>query len=440
MYFSEDPFEDLYSCNFFPPHLATEDELDPVPNVLTFFSGSTQYTLRKIRVSKQLTTTANFWFSELLRYLRVHDYEIPAAPDSAETFISPKKTCKSSSVSSPCSAVPVRNTFAVLAPPPAVMDTSATASPPDKPRLVFKRNIPPISIKTSDPSALDKLRSVLHQDTIIHYQPDRLRFRASSVEEYKEALDFVNAQQWEFFTFNPVVLDSAKSVLRGLPPSTPEEDIKQALQDKGICVLQVRQLWKSSQSSEGVWTKTPLSIWYISHSKTSSTALRALVGLLHFRIRWEDPKKRDSLPQCFRCLEFGHHANFCKQQVRCRTCAETHDSRECPVPTSHPPKCHNCQGDHLASSKDCPHRQRLLTSVRRPSIPKPPPTAEFPPLRHTSPTLPVSSDSSTLLDFVRLLSSPEAREVITLLSTILRNCMRNPSILRNIATFLSAFN
>ena len=134
-----------------------------------------------------------------------------------------------------------------------------------------------------------------------------------------------------------------------------------------------------------------------------STALRALVGLLHFRIRWEDPKKRGSLPQCFRCLEFGHHANFCKQQVRCRTCAETHDSRECPAPTSHPPKCHNCQGDHLASSKDCPHRQRLLTSVRRPPIPKPPPAAEFPPLHHTSPTSPVSSDSSRILPFFAIL-------------------------------------
>ena len=303
--------------------------------------------------------------------------------------------------------------------------------------MVFKRNIPPISIKTSEPSALNKLRSVLHQDTVIHYRQDRLRIQPSSVDEYKSVLDFVNAQQWEFFTFNPVVTDSTKSVLRGLPPSTSETDIRQALKDKGINVLQVRQLWKSTQSPEGDWSRTQLPVWFITHSKESKPALRAIVGLLHCRIRFEDPKKRGSLPQCFRCLEFGHHANFCKQQLRCRICADTHDSRACPTPQS-APKCHNCQGDHMASSKECPHRQRLIESVRRPTPQRPPQQKEFPPLRQKPSATPVSPDSS-LSDLLRLFSSPEAKEVVSLLSQIIRTCLQNPAILRNVATFLSAF-
>ena len=105
--------------------------MDPVPTALTFSYGETTYTLRKLRVIKRLTPAANFWFYDFLRYLRANDFDVPDAPDIDETFISPKKTCKSSSVSSPSTTVPVSNTFAVLAPPTVVMDTSATAPPSD---------------------------------------------------------------------------------------------------------------------------------------------------------------------------------------------------------------------------------------------------------------------------------------------------------------------
>ena len=312
--------------------------MDPSYRSLTFTTGRSIYVLYKSRSSTCVSLHSHGWLNSFIRYLHSQAYEIPLIDDTA--FVQPKKTCPSQSLPPPVSAVPVSNAFEMLASPSVQLEAASCASL-DKPPMVFKRNIPPISIKTSDPSALAKLHSVLHPDTVIHYTPDRLRLRASTIDEYKTVLDFVNGQQWEFYTFNPVVQDSTKSVLRDLPPTTTEADIRQALQDKGITVLNVRQLWKSTQSSEGVWSRTPLSVWYITHSKDYKSTLRALVGLLHFRIRVEEPKKRGTLPQCFRCLEFGHHANFCKQQLRCRICADTHDSRACPTPQSSQPKCHN---------------------------------------------------------------------------------------------------
>ena len=430
--------QDIFALNFFPERFVIREELDPICQTYAYYSGGRNYELRKLRVMKQVTREKHQWFDALISHLLTVQFEIPDATVEEAGFQSPKKTCKLTSAPSLSSNVPVSNTFAVLDTPSASMDTVDSPTPKEKPAMVFKRNIPPISVKTSDPSALDKLRSVLHQDTIIHYRQDRLRIQPSSVDEYKSVLDFVSTQQWEYFTYNPVVTDSTKSVLRGLPPSTSEEDIRKAIQDKGVCILHVRQLWKSTKSPEGVWSRTPLPVWYITHSKESKPALRAIVGLLHFRIHFEDPKKRGSLPQCFRCLEFGHHANFCKQQLRCRICADSHDSRACPTPQSTHPKCHNCQGDHMASSKDCPHRQRLQDSVRRPSSQRPLSQKEFPPLRQKSSATPVSSDSS-LSDLLRLFSSPEAKEVVSLLSQIFRTCLQNPAILRNIATFLTAF-
>ena len=438
---AEEPsYHDSYALNFFPECFVTEEELDPVCQTYTYHINDETYELRKLRVMKRVSRDKHWWFDALFHYLLKEEIEIPDTIDEDDAFQSPKKTCKSPSISSLSSIVPVSNNFAVLDTPSATMDTVDSPSPKEKPALVFKRNIPPISVKTTDPSALDKLRSILHQDPIIHYRQDRLRIQPSSVDAYKSILDFVSAQQWEFFTFNPVVSDSTKSVLRGLPPTTSEEDIRKAIQDKGVSVLHVRQLWKSTKSPEGVWSRTPLSVWYITHSKESKPALRAIVGLIHFRIHFEDPKKRGSLPQCFRCLEFGHHANFCKQQIRCRICADTHDSRTCPSPNSPQPKCHNCQGGHLASSKECPYRQRLLDSTRRsPPSQRPPSRGEFPPIRPAPSASPATSESTSLSELLTLFSSPEAKAVISTLSQIIRTCMRNPNILHNVATFLSAF-
>ena len=250
-----------FDINFLPADMIPDEELDPSYHTLSYSSDRSLFSLHKIRSSRRVSLHHQYCMNSFVRYLHSQAYEIPLVGDSA--FVQPKKTCPSFlSLPTPVSAVPVSNAFAVLASPASQTDNVSCPSPQEKPPMVFKRNIPPISIKTSDPSALAKLRSVLHPDTVIHYRPDRLRLRASSTEEYKTVLDFVNDQQWEFYTFNPVVLDSTKSVLRGLPPTTSEVDIRQALQEKWIHVINVRQLWKSTKSSEGVWSRTPLSVWY----------------------------------------------------------------------------------------------------------------------------------------------------------------------------------
>ena len=251
---------DEYSINFFPSGIVPEDEFDPDYLYLSYGSGHSSYNLRKLRGERRITPGANRWISVFLQYLRAQHFAVPDAPDTPASFRSPKKTCKSS-VSSHSPDIPVSNSFEVLASAPAAMDVLQSAPSLEKPPLVSKKSVPPINIKISDPADISLLRSVLHPDTVLQYSTNRLRLRASSIEDYKYVLDFVNAQKWEFYTYNPVVLDTTKSVLRGLPPSIYEQDIQRALTDKGVHVLQVRQLWKSSQSIDGGWSKHPLPIW-----------------------------------------------------------------------------------------------------------------------------------------------------------------------------------
>jgi hypothetical protein len=69
-----------------------------------------------------------------------------------------------------------------------------------------------------------------------------------------------------------------------------------------------------------------------------------------------------NVKRCFRCNEFNHIANFCKNNIACGNCAEAHDSKDC---TGEVRKCVNCMKakelmkldidiNHPAYSLQCP--------------------------------------------------------------------------------------
>ncbi|KAG0444949.1 hypothetical protein HPB47_013189 [Ixodes persulcatus] len=67
------------------------------------------------------------------------------------------------------------------------------------------------------------------------------------------------------------------------------------------------------------------------------------------------PKKYRPRPLvCFRCHAIGHKMDVCpKDTARCGTCGSEHEGMEGCAQT---PKCRNCGGAHVATSKDCPQR------------------------------------------------------------------------------------
>jgi len=67
---------------------------------------------------------------------------------------------------------------------------------------------------------------------------------------------------------------------------------------------------------------------------------------------------------CFSCFRVGHLSKSCKSRPRCLHCGDApHGSSEVCDNKQSSPKCINCDGDHLATSHDCPkvmtHRMAL---------------------------------------------------------------------------------
>ena len=62
-----------------------------------------------------------------------------------------------------------------------------------------------------------------------------------------------------------------------------------------------------------------------------------------------------AITQCYQCQGFNHVAKDCKSQVKCMRCGKPHKSSECPGKgkDSFKPKCSNCNGEHVATSREC---------------------------------------------------------------------------------------
>jgi len=105
--------------------------------------------------------------------------------------------------------------------------------------------------------------------------------------------------------------------------------------------------------------------------KTAEQAKRVVRrGLCVFglRIRVEPLHSGPPNLQCAKCQGFGHYADSCKTDARCRICAQTHETRlhtcnQCALKGRaciHTQiQCANCKESHQANDKNCPHRPSI---------------------------------------------------------------------------------
>ncbi|CAF0819288.1 unnamed protein product [Adineta ricciae] len=144
----------------------------------------------------------------------------------------------------------------------------------------------------------------------------------------------------------------------------PDDRIRAALTAVGLDVTNVIRL----TSKDG---KTPTRTIKISFNDVQNRNTFVHTGLqvdcMHFTA---EPASQNNKPvQCYICLQYNHVAKYCKtkQQV-CAKCGENHKSDQCSV-ANDAAKCHNCKGNHLATSDDCPvfkdQEKRMLNLVNQ---------------------------------------------------------------------------
>ncbi|CAH0401723.1 unnamed protein product [Chilo suppressalis] len=66
--------------------------------------------------------------------------------------------------------------------------------------------------------------------------------------------------------------------------------------------------------------------------------------------------------QCYKCMGFGHTTKFCKRNIVCSICSESHSFKDCS--NTDKPLCITCKGEHVAVARTCPVKQQKIIENR----------------------------------------------------------------------------
>ena len=168
-------------------------------------------------------------------------------------------------------------------------------------------------------------------------------------EVIKSQKGFQNSKVKVIKGINDVPEKAHKVVAIGVHQTISEDDIKTELAKNNVKIDKVQRLKYNGQPTRKV-------VIQFENEQDMKIALYSGIYFGRIRIRCESYRTAPQVTQCYKCQGFNHIAKDCKNAQKCLRCAGAHKSIECPDKNkdSLKLKCSNCNGEHVASSKECP--------------------------------------------------------------------------------------
>ena len=165
----------------------------------------------------------------------------------------------------------------------------------------------------------------------------------------KSQTGFQNSKVKFIKGINDVPENTYKVVAIGVHQTISEDDIKTELAKNNVKINKVQRLKFNGQPTRKV-------VIQFENEQDMKIALYSGIYFGRIRIRCESYRTTPQVTQCYKCQGFNHIAKDCKNAQKCVRCAAAHKSTECPDKNkdSLKLKCSNCNGEHVASSKECP--------------------------------------------------------------------------------------
>ncbi|XP_049824775.1 protein diaphanous homolog 1-like [Aethina tumida] len=138
------------------------------------------------------------------------------------------------------------------------------------------------------------------------------------------------------------------AIIRGVNQAVSEDQVRSELVNMGLPVVKVHRM----RRGENIW---PLMSVHLHRTEVAKLIfdVHVVAGL---SVTVEAKRKSTVVPQCGRCLKFGHTNNYCFADFVCSFCAHGHISAECRKKSvdGAKPRCANCGGEHRATYRGCP--------------------------------------------------------------------------------------
>lgn len=243
-------------------------------------------------------------------------------------------------------AVETNNRFEAISEPDQ-MDENTTTSESQarepKPPPIF---IPDV-MKVND--MVQSIEAVIPKDSYTYkcLERNKIKINPVTVEAYRKLVHKLKELNINFHTYQIKQDKAYRVVLKNMHFSTDVSDIRSALETHGF---RVRNITNARQYK----TKLPLSMFFVDlEPNANNKEIYNLKFLLNAKITFEPPHKRTDIVQCKKCQQYGHTKTYCWLPFKCVKCGQGHNTLTCTKPTTTPPKCALCDGDHPANYKGC---------------------------------------------------------------------------------------
>lgn len=245
----------------------------------------------------------------------------------------------------------------------------------------IKLKIPPIYLHEAGNynEVLNDIKAITLSDFTTVTKGKLLRVNTTTVEDYRNLTKFYNQSSVKFHTFKNPEENNLSVMIRNIPISLTEIEIKSELLKLKYPILKVARLYNKQ--------KVPIPICAVDLEKTTKAKEIFQLEKLNYCIVTVEPRRiNKDIAQCKRCQRFGHTKNYCQLEPRCVKCTGTHLYTNCPKKPEQPPQCVNCGENHPANYRGCPlyskiTKSRMQQTRTTPTIN----TADNKPLRHYQP-------------------------------------------------------
>lgn len=229
---------------------------------------------------------------------------------------------------------------------------------PDEDTQPNRAKIPPIFLHevNNHQEIVKDIKTHISDDFTTTLKGTSLKINLTNITDYRALTAFYQESGIKYYTFQTNLDKKLEVVLRNVPCSLTDEEIKSELLTFNLPILKVVRLLNKN--------KTALPLVSVELEKSeSSLEVYKIDRLCHAVVSVEPKRKSKEIPQCTRCQRYGHTKNFCNLDPRCVRCTGQHHYSQCPLAKTVPPKCINCGENHTANFKGCKLYQDLKTKV-----------------------------------------------------------------------------
>jgi len=157
---------------------------------------------------------------------------------------------------------------------------------------------------------------------------EETKIQLSDVPTYRKVIETLDKMSKHYYTYQLKSAKGITAVIKGIESSVDPIEIKKDLEGQGLEIKNVFNIFNRHKIPQPMF-KVELMPSGKKIKQGQEHPIYKVRYVLYRRVTIEEPLKRRSVIQCFKCQEYGHSKSYCKLNDVCVICGNLHETKSC---------------------------------------------------------------------------------------------------------------